>query len=111
MVESSDAKMQGCNASITTRSGDVFSGIFFGAKIENEPTYLLKMVQQNKHTDKNEGANGVRDVVQDFVGTGDDYSMSFEFKDVVDFAVEGAIISTQEKQQNGNASFSIWYKC
>ena len=75
--------------------------------MENEPAYLLKMVQQNKHVDKNEGVNGVRDVIKEFVGFGEDYSMSFDFKDVVDFAVEGATHFAQEKQQNGTALLLI----
>ena len=70
--------------------------------MENEPSYLLKMVQQLKHGDKSEGANGIKNSSQDFVGVGDDYSMSFDFKDVVDFAVDGAHISATEKQPNGN---------
>ena len=72
--------------------------------MDNEPAYLLKMVQQTKHAEKCEGANGVKDVPHDYIGAGEDHSMSFEFKDVIDFAVEGAVISTEEKQQNGNYS-------
>ena len=69
--------------------------------MENEPAYLLKMVQQTKHAEKIEGANGIKEIPQDYVGMGEDHSMSFDFKDVFDFAVEDAPISTQEKQQNG----------
>lgn len=70
--------------------------------MENEPAYLLKMTRQTKHADRNEGANGVKDVGQEYVGAGEDYSMTFEFKDVIDFAVEGAALAIQAKLQNGN---------
>ena len=59
------------------------------------------MAQQTKYPEKIEEANGVKDITQEFVGIGEDHSMSFDFKDVVDFAVEGASISSPEKPQNG----------
>ena len=98
--------MQGHTASITTKNGDAFTGIFFGATIESEPAYLLKMVQQIKHAEKSDGANGIKSTSQDFIGIGEDHSLSFDIKDVVDLAVEGANFSAHEKQQNGNAAHS-----
>lgn len=93
---------QGLNASVTVRSGDVFSGIFFGASIENQDiSYLLKMVQQTKAADKTDTTNGVKDTSMDYIGVGEDHSMSFEGKDVLNVAVDGVIFSAQEKQQNG----------
>lgn len=64
---------------------------------------MLKMVQQLKHGDENEGVNGVRDSTKDFVGVGDDFSMSFELRDVVDFAVEDVPTLNQDKQLNGES--------
>ena len=94
--------MQGQTASVTVRSGDVFSGIFFGASIDNQDiAYLMKMVQQTKSMEKNEAVNGVKDNQQDYIGIGDDHSMSFEGKDVVDLAVEGVSLVVPEKQANG----------
>ena len=99
---------QGLNASITVRNGDVFTGIFFGVSSDSqELVYLLKMVQQTKAGDKSEGPNGVKDLSLDFVGVGDDHSMTFEGKDVIDLAVEGVTLSTQDKQMNGSLDLEI----
>ena len=56
--------------------------------------YKLRMVQQLKHGDKNEGANGIKSSSQD-------YEMVFETKDVVDLAIANVPTSIQEKQVNG----------
>ncbi len=70
--------------------------------MENEPACLLKMVQQVKHGDKGEGANGIREPSKEFIGVGDDFAMTFDMKNVVDISVEGAPGLSQEKQLNGN---------
>ena len=67
-----------------------------------EPTYLLKMVQQTKHDNKSE-MNGVRETMSGYVGVGDDYSMSFNVRDVADLAVEGVTVNTQDKRLNGQS--------
>lgn len=59
------------------------------------------MVQHTKCPERSEEANGVKDIPQDYVGIGEDHSMSFDFRDVVDFAVDGASIAATEKPQNG----------
>lgn len=69
--------------------------------MDNEPTYLLKMVQQTRHTEKMKDANGVKERSQDYIGIGKDYSMSFDSRDVTDLVFEGVPITTLEKQQNG----------
>ena len=92
---------QGLSASVTVSNGDVYSGIFFGASMEKEECkYLLKMVQQTRHGNKTE-MNGVRETMSEYIGVGDDHAMSFNARDVVDLAVEGATIATQEKRSNG----------
>jgi hypothetical protein len=69
--------------------------------MENEKyAHLLKMVQRKKLSEKGE-MNGVEDVSSVFVGTDEDHIMSFDFKDVLDFAVDGVQFGTQDKQQNG----------
>ncbi len=87
-------------ASVTVKSGESFTGIFFGAKLEGpELGYLLKMVQQVNG--RNE-ANGVKEALEEYIGVGDDHAMSFDLKDVIDLAVEGVTFNPRDKIQNGN---------
>lgn len=92
---------------MTLKNGDIFSGIFFGASMENnESMYMLKMVQQIRTSEKNE-VNGAQDDMGAFVGVGEDHTMLFDFRDVTDLAVEGVGLGTQDKHQNGN-NLSAW---
>ena len=70
-------------------------------------TYLLKMVQHTKFSEKNDGVNGVKDAFQDYVGIGEDHSMSFESKDVLHLAVEGVSFTAHETRTNGKESLSL----
>ncbi|KAL9033636.1 MAG: hypothetical protein Q9214_007419, partial [Letrouitia sp. 1 TL-2023] len=92
---------QGLTASVTVKNGDVFSGIFCGAAMEiNESNYLLKMVQKIKSGVKSE-ANTGPEPLNEYTGIGEDHAMSFDLKDVVDLAVEGATFAGRDKPQNG----------
>ena len=83
------------------KSGDAFKGIFFAVTLEgHDSAYLLKMVQQVKQGNKND-SNGVAEYSWDYIGAGEDYSMTFDLKDVIDLAVEGSLLSTQNKLNNG----------
>ena len=83
------------------KSGDAFKGIFFAVTLEgHDSAYLLKMVQQVKQGNKND-SNGVAEYPWDYIGAGEDYSMTFDLKDVIDLAVEGSLLSTQNKLNNG----------
>lgn len=94
----------GLTATVTLKNGEVFSGIFFGASLEhNESTYILKMVQQIKTTEKSE-VNGTQDEMGAFVGVGEDHTMLFDIHDVTDLAVEGVGLGAQDKHQNGSTT-------
>lgn len=93
--------LQGLTATVTLNNGEVFSGIFFGASMDNdESAYMLKMVQQIKSVEKKE-LNGARDNKDNFVGIGQDHSVSFDFKDVSNISVEGVGLGAQDKYENG----------
>ena len=62
----------------------------------DDPEYLLKMVQQVRRGDRNE-INGVRDMTRDYIGSGDDHAMSFKMKDVVDFAPEATLLAPPDR--------------
>lgn len=86
---------------MTVKNGDVFSGIFCGAAMEiNESNYLLKMVQKIKSGVKTE-ANTGPELLNEYTGVGEDHAMSFDLKDVIDLAVEGATFDGRDKSQNG----------
>ncbi|KAI4156972.1 MAG: hypothetical protein L6R39_000882 [Caloplaca ligustica] len=93
----------GLSATITVKSGEVFSGIFFGASLEgSDRGYLLKMVHKIRSADKAE-ANGSTETNGEFIGSGEDYAMSFDTKDVVHLAVDGVTFDVRDKAQNGQA--------
>lgn len=58
------------------------------------------MVQKVKASDKTE-INGDHEVRDDYVGFGENHSMGFDMKDVIDVAVEGVIFDNREKLLNG----------
>lgn len=92
---------------MTLKTGDAFAGIFFGATMEgSESSYLLKMVQQTKNRSE---ANGVKEGSEDYAGVGDDHSMSFDVKDVIDLAVEGIVFNQPNKLSTGKL-FDIVHK-
>lgn len=66
----------------------------------DESAYLLKMVRQIKNIEKSQ-ANGVQDNSATYIGVGDDYDMTFNVKDVTEFAVDGVQLSSQDRHQNG----------
>ena len=89
--------------SITVKTGDVFTGIFFGTTMENhQPAYLMKMVEQVKSGTKTE-PNGNQCCSEGFIGRGEDFAMSFDTKEVTDLAVEGITFDSQHKMQNGGS--------
>lgn len=87
------------------KSGDSFKGIFFAVTMDGPgSTYLLKMVQQVKHGVKND-SNGISESSWDYIGAGEDYAMTFSLAEVVDLAVEGVLMNTQNKTHNGLISW------
>lgn len=97
---------QGLSAIVTVKNGEAFSGIFFGASLDgSDQAYLLKMVQKVRPSDKIE-PNGSPDTYGDFIGSGEDYAMSFDTKDVVHLAVDGVTFDIRERAQNGAGAYS-----
>ncbi|KAI9811605.1 MAG: hypothetical protein M1827_005354 [Pycnora praestabilis] len=94
--------LKGLSATITTKHGDSFSGIFSGALLEpGEMTYVLRMVKRIKSAGE-EQVNGSVDAGNEFVGVGPDHTMTFEIKDVVEFAVGNVGLNDPvSKTQNG----------
>ena len=89
---------------MTLKNSEVYSGILFGQSTENnESSYVLKMVQQIKTTEKSE-ANGAQDDMGIYVGVGEDHTVLFDIQDVADLAVEGVGLGAQDKHQHQNGN-------
>ena len=100
--------LQGSWASLTVKNGDTFKGIFFGVTLDSpESAYLLKMVQQGKPNNSGD-ASGLQETTWDFTGTGEDHAKTFDIKDVIDLAVEGISLGTQNKMQNGKCLTAVF---
>ena len=78
----------GCSATITTGTGDVYSGIFSGASLEKPGIkYVLKMTKKQSSV-KDSQANGATNAVE-YLGYSDDHVMLFDPVDVALCTVSG----------------------
>lgn len=66
----------------------------------HDSAYLLKMVQQISNKGE---INGAKEVIEEYIGVGDDCAMSFDIKEVIDLAVEGVVFNNRDRAQNGTS--------
>ncbi|CAG8036848.1 unnamed protein product [Penicillium olsonii] len=96
------ASFIGLTTTITTKSGDKYTGIFSSSSLEpNDVSFLLKMAQRASQ-DGQFRTNGVSDAATPFLGSAPEHIMSFEIKDVIDIDVPN--VTTAEisaKEPNG----------
>ncbi|KZF25565.1 hypothetical protein L228DRAFT_266030 [Xylona heveae TC161] len=98
------ANFMGLQSVITVKSGDKFSGIFSGASLDtNESAYVLKMVKQIGFAN-NDRVNGATEH-DTYIGSGADFSMTFEIKDVIDLAVEEVNFHESRPKPSSRAGF------
>ncbi|KAJ5160484.1 uncharacterized protein N7482_007488 [Penicillium canariense] len=100
------ASFIGLHTTITTKSGEKFTGIFSSSSLEaTDSSFLLKMVQRTSQ--ENQGkANGASDTTASYLGSAPEHSMAFDIKEVADIAVPN--VSPAEvsvKESNGAAGF------
>ena len=74
----------------------------------NEPAYLLKMVQQVRSGNKSE-VNGTQETFGEYIGVGEEHSMSFDIKEVADLAVDNVTFDHRDKTQNGRCPMAVAY--
>lgn len=80
--------MQGLSAIITTKNGEIFTGIFSSCSLEpNDSSFTLKMVQRLSSSSPQPQTNGLSDVSVPFLGSPPEYSMIFDVKEVADLTV------------------------
>ncbi|CAG8031952.1 unnamed protein product [Penicillium nalgiovense] len=96
------ASFTGLHTTITTKSGEKFTGIFSSSTMEpNELSFLLKMVQRTTQEGQPR-PNGVSDVATPYIGSAPEHIMSFDIKDVVDIAVPNVTTAdVSAKEPNG----------
>ncbi|PWY81855.1 PAB1 binding protein [Aspergillus heteromorphus CBS 117.55] len=98
----------GLTATVTTRSGEKFTGIFSSSALEpSESTFVLKMVQRPSKSEQHR-SNGVSEASSPFMGSAPDHSMSFDFKDVADISVPN--VSTADVTVKGSNGASVGFK-
>lgn len=66
------------------------------------------MVQQVRSGSKNE-VNGSPETSGEYIGIGEEHSMSFDIKDVADLAVDKVTFDHREKAQNGGCPPPVAY--
>ena len=93
-------------ATLVMRSGEQYCGVFSGAVLEpSDLRYTLKMVKKiNSNTEQQ--SNGIIDTTTEFLGVGDDHSMTFAVQDVTELAVSQLVIDrAQHRYNKGTRSY------
>ncbi|EEP80956.1 predicted protein [Uncinocarpus reesii 1704] len=95
----------GSSATITTKNGEKFSGIFSGSVLEpNETSFILKMTRRASVDPDSIRPNGTSHQSSPYLGAAPDHKMVFDVQNLADFAVEGVSTAGMEtKEQNGSA--------
>ncbi|KAK2760843.1 hypothetical protein FQN54_002082 [Arachnomyces sp. PD_36] len=90
----------GLSATITTKNGESFTGIFSGSVLEpSESSFMMKMTQK---VSADQGrANGANEI---YLGSAPDHSMVFDAKDIVDVSVANVSTSEVVAKEHSGAS-------
>ncbi|OJD26208.1 hypothetical protein ACJ73_02417 [Blastomyces percursus] len=94
----------GLNATVTTKGGQKFSGIFSGSSLEpSDSSFALKMTQRwSSPPPDHSRSNGLSDHSSPYIGSGVDHQMIFDVQDVADVCVENvSTVGIAAKEQNG----------
>ena len=89
-------------ATLILKNGEQYRGVFSGAILEpSDLRYTLKMVKKvNSNTEQQ--SNGIVNTATEFLGVGDDHTMTFAVQDVAELAVSQLVIDrTQHKYNKG----------
>ena len=90
------------NTTITTKTGEKFSGIFSGSSLEpNETAFVLKMARRYSSDSDAIRSNGSAES-SPYIGAAPDHQMILEAQDVVSVAVANVTTAgVTAKEQNG----------
>ncbi|CAI6338275.1 unnamed protein product [Periconia digitata] len=100
------ANLSGLPGHITLKNGEKYTGVLSGTSLDpGEMRYVFKMVKRTQAATEGQ-TNGTAEASDDYIGTGDNYVMSFDMSDVADFHVDNVILDkSQSKGQNGASGF------
>lgn len=94
-------RIKGLQASITTTSGEKFEGVLCGSTLESGETNITTKMTKRIPSSNDAGANGVTDQSSAFTGSGLEFVMTFEGKDIAEVSLPSLNIPETSKPQNG----------
>lgn len=92
---------QGTSVTIITKSGDKFEGIFSGSLPDSNETNITISMTRRTHSVNDGQTNGFTEQDSTFVGSGLDFAMTFNVRDVVDMTIPELGLPEAVKVQNG----------
>ncbi|KAJ5297877.1 hypothetical protein N7508_008126 [Penicillium antarcticum] len=98
------ASFIGLQTTITTKAGEKLSGIFSNSTLEsNDSSFTLKMVQRADQEDQLT-TNGVSDVAVPYLGSGPEYNMQFDIREIADISVPNVTTAEVSAKVSNGAS-------
>jgi hypothetical protein len=91
--------IQGTYATLTLKTGEQFTGVFNGSSIDKS-VYTLKMVKRTRLASQQQ-TNGNTELLDEYIGEGDDHIMHFDVQDTADLSVPNVVTVNAHAAQNG----------
>jgi hypothetical protein len=91
----------GTSVTITTKSGDIYEGIFSYSTPDSTETNITLSMTKKIHSAGEAQTNGITDHESVLTGSGPDFAMIFNLRDVADVDIPELSIPTAGKSQNG----------
>jgi hypothetical protein len=100
-ISSLTAFLQGTSVTITTKSGDVYEGIFSYSTPDSNETNITLSMAKKIHSAGEAQTNGITDHELPLTGSGPNFVMAFNLRDVADVDIPELSFPTAGKSQNG----------
>jgi Ataxin 2 SM domain len=101
ILVTSPYNLQGLQISISTTSGEKFEGVFVGSNLESGDTNITTKMTKRISVNNDVRVNGITDHSSAFTGSGPDFAMTFEGKDIAEVSLPSLNIPEASKPQNG----------
>jgi Ataxin 2 SM domain len=92
---------KGLQISILTTSGEKYEGVFCGSALESTETSITTKMTKRTSSTNDTRANGVTGQSSAFTGTGPDFAVTFEGKDIAEVFLPSLTIPEVPKAQTG----------
>jgi hypothetical protein len=102
-----DCFCQGTLVTITSKSGEAYEGIFSYSTPDSTETNITLKMTRRTHSAGEAQTNGVAEHDSPFVGSGPDFAMTFNVRDVADVNISELSIPDAIKSQNGKHSHNF----